>query len=185
MIYAIEDIRLEDEELLLNSLPEWRREEAMRYRHAQGRVECAQSYLLLCRMLSQQFGIVEPPTFVRDEHGKPHLQDNELHFSISHCRHAVAVVVDTHPCGIDIEIYGRGKDSLIRYTMNDAEQAQIEASDDPDATFVGFWTQKEAVCKAQGTGITNNLKEVLEQQIYQVQTQRYENYAVSIAFVKE
>ena len=37
--------------------------------------------------------------------------------------------------------------------MNEAEQAQIRQSANPDRMFTHIWTQKEAIVKWQGTGI--------------------------------
>ena len=56
---------------------------------------------------------------------------------------------------------GRYKDELARYTMNDEEIAKIAAAEDPEVVFIELWTKKEAATKLVGTGITDNLKEIL------------------------
>ena len=60
-------------EQALASLPDWRREKALRFKHEQGRKECAFAYLLLCQALQETYGITQQPTFLIGEHGKPEL----------------------------------------------------------------------------------------------------------------
>jgi phosphopantetheinyl transferase len=45
--------------------------------------------------------------------------------------------------------------------MNEEECHQIFSSSRPDVTFIRMWTQKEAVLKLNGTGITDHLQQVL------------------------
>ena len=151
-------------------LPQWRREQALRFSHEQGRKECTFSYLLLCRLLKEEYGIDEQPTFVYGEHGKPSLSfvnphnlpfPSPIHFNLSHCRKAIACVVSDSEVGIDVECLGRYKDSLARHICNDEELAHIVASPSPDTEFTRLWTQKEAVVKLTGRGIDDDLKNLL------------------------
>ncbi len=146
-----DDFSDEQTEAIIATLPEWRREEAMRYKHKQGRKECALSYWLLSQMLGYQ------PDFVKGEHGKP-MGD----FNLSHCKQAVACVVsDEGEVGIDAECLGRYKPALAEYCMNDEELKQIAEASDPDAEFTLLWTKKEALLKLTGEGITDDLKNCL------------------------
>lgn len=143
---------------LVDILPPWRRAEAMKYRHEQGRAECAASYMLLCRALREEFGEAEMPSFHRDANGKPSLvfsdgTDHGWHFNMSHCRAAVAVAVSRAHVGVDIEMYGRYSDSLARYVLSDDELASLGAT--PDAHFTRLWTRKEALVKLTGEGLTS------------------------------
>ena len=75
-------------EQALASLPDWRREKALRFKHEQGRKECAFAYLLLCQALQETYGITQQPTFLIGEHGKPelsltsHLTPHASHLSL-------------------------------------------------------------------------------------------------------
>lgn len=153
------------EEEILRLLPlvsEERREEALRYKHLFGQFACLKSYVMLRELLEQR-GLVHPFHFDYNEHGKPFLKDHpEIHFNLSHCKNGIAVVIASHPVGIDIESYRKVSDSLIRYTMNEEEQRIIRESDDPVRMFTEYWTKKEAVFKLRGTGITRSLHELLE-----------------------
>lgn len=173
-------------------LPQWRREKVEVIKHESGRRQSLLAYRLLCRGLREEYGITEPPTFAYGEHGKPYIKiknekikmKNETgpYFSLSHCREAVACIIDEHPCGIDIESVGRKiSNSLIRYAMNDEEQVAISQAKDSIRTFLRLWTQKEAVLKLIGTGIRNTMKEVLVNCPYHIETRETNRYIISTA----
>ena len=163
MIYLNDHLFDFDLDAALLELSEQRRQLALRYRHELGRRTCAAAYLLLCEGLRKEHGIIEKPVFEFGEHGKPSIIGRpDLHFSLSHCREAAICVLSDRPVGIDIESVGRYSESLVRYTMNDEEIAQILASARPDLAFTRLWTQKEAVLKCTGEGIGNDLKNVLK-----------------------
>ena len=146
----------------LQQISPQRREQALQFRHELGQRQCVLSYLLLKRALHEVYDIDENPLFDYGEHGKPFLTNHpDIHFNISHCKDAVACAIDDSPVGIDIESVGRYKDELARYTMNDEEIATIAAAEDPEVVFIELWTKKEAATKLVGTGITDNLKEIL------------------------
>ena len=67
--------------------------------------------------------------------------------------------------------------------MNDDEMQQIGTS---DTIFTRLWTQKEAVFKLQGTGIRDNIKDILLPQNLtniKIMTEKHleEGYILSIA----
>ena len=159
----IEDLSEAQTARLIASLPEWRRETALRFKHLQGRRECAVGYIELLRGLRLRFGIGGMPAFAYNEHDKPFLKEHpDIHFSISHCKAAVGCLVSNRPCGLDIECIRKAKDGLVRYTMSPEEVENIFADPCPDIAFTRLWTQKEAVLKLLGTGITDDLHHVLE-----------------------
>lgn len=141
-----------------------RREEALRYVHTHGRFCCLRSYLMLMELV----GAISPtldettPCFEYNEFGKPFIHERpDIQFSISHTKNAVAVAISRYPIGLDIEQIRPQSEALIRKTMNAAEQQQIADSQTPDTTFTVLWTQKEAVLKLFGTGIVDELHNVL------------------------
>lgn len=186
----IAEISEEQTEKLINSLPEWRREQALRYKHLQGRKECAVGYIELLRGLRERFGIIEMPAFSYNEHGKPCLKEHpEIHFSISHCKEAVGCFVSDKPCGLDIERIRKAKPDLVRHTMSPEESESIFSNPYPDVAFTRLWTQKEAVLKLKGTGIVDDLHSVLNPDNLQgIELQTVENpyrgYVYSIAIQK-
>ena len=159
----IADLSEEQTEQFINSLPEWRREQALRYKHLQGRRECAVGYIELLRGLRECFNIIDSPTFTYNEHGKPFLKEHpDLHFSISHCKEAAGCFIADRPCGLDIEYIRKAKPDLVRLTMSPEEAESIFDAEYPDIAFTRLWTQKEAVLKLLGTGIIDDLHSVLK-----------------------
>jgi 4'-phosphopantetheinyl transferase len=163
MIYLNDDIASFDVEAALPLLSEQRREQTLKFRYELGRKTCAAAYLLLCEGLQKEYGIMERPLFEYGEHGKPFIVGHpDIHFNISHCREAVLCVVSDRPVGVDIESIREYRDSLVHYTMNDAETARIEQAERPEVAFIRLWTMKEAKLKLSGRGIMDNMKDVLD-----------------------
>ena len=159
-----------------------RRDEALRYKHLFGQFACLKSWLMLKELLTP-WGINNMEMDF-NEHGKPFLAHHpEVHFNLSHCKNGIAVVVDASPVGIDIESFHPSNLALIKKTMNPAEAEQIFTSSDPVEAFTQYWTKKEAVLKLRGTGIVNNLHDVLDGKGYRLETHvnREKKYALSIA----
>ena len=173
-----------------DELPEWRRKQVLAYKNDMGRRQSLLAYRLLCQGLREEYGIMEQPTFVYNEHGKPSLAlpptggDGEgLHFSLSHCKEGVCCAISDRPVGIDIESANRKiSDSVIRYSMNEGEQTLIRESDDPQRTFLRLWTQKEAVLKRLGTGIRDDMRDILSDYTYTIEVRENERYILSVAW---
>jgi 4'-phosphopantetheinyl transferase len=163
MIYLNDDIEHFDWEAALPLLSDQRREQCLKFRHELGRKTCAAAYLLLCEGLRKEYGIEQTPVFEYGEHGKPVIVGHpEICFNMSHCREAAICVLSDKPVGVDIESIRNYNESLARYTMNDAEMAQIEQAERPEVEFIRLWTLKEAVLKRSGEGIRNDMKHVLD-----------------------
>ena len=140
-----------------------RREQALKFRHEQGQRLCVLAYQLLKQGLREEYGITENPVFTYNEHGKPAIIGHpEIFFNLSHCKEAAACVISDHPVGIDIESIREYKDSLVRYTMNETEVAEIAEAEDPAVAFIRLWTMKEATLKLIGTGISNDIKHAID-----------------------
>ena len=160
-----------------------RREQALKYKHTFGQFCCLKSWLML-------FDFVEMSRY-RDlewkynEHGKPYLA-NGPYFSISHCKEGIAVAIDDAPIGVDIEAIRHANEDLIERTMNEEEKRLIANSQQPiaDREFTRFWTQKEAIVKAEGTGIYSfeQLQKTLEIGDWTLDTFEKEKYIYSIAY---
>jgi 4'-phosphopantetheinyl transferase len=162
MIYLNDDIDGFDFNAALPLLSEQRREQALNFKHELGRKTCAMAYLLLCEGLQKEYGLTEKPVFTYGEHGKPSIVGHpDIHFNLSHCREGVICAISEQPVGVDIESIREFHDSLVHYTMNEAEQRQIENAPNAAEAFIRFWTMKEAALKLAGTGISNNLKDVI------------------------
>lgn len=112
--------------------------------------------------LERAFGI-RPTEFEleRNAFGKPRLCGRpDVHFSIAHCRRAVAVLVAGQPVGVDVETV-RSRDASVAARCFDAsERARIDAAIDPDREFFRYWTLKESYVKALGCGLYYPLRRI-------------------------
>ena len=167
-------------ERLLPLVSAQRREVALRFKFTFGRFTCLKSYVMLQQLVQEVFAETDERwlplqlrlkewngNFVYNEHEKPFMQNalgeriEGVDFSISHCKNAIAVVLSDRPVGIDVESFRHAEGALLRRTMNPEEQAEVLAAADPAEAFTRFWTKKEAVLKYFGTGLVDNLQEVL------------------------
>jgi 4'-phosphopantetheinyl transferase len=163
MLYVDEHIDDFDLQAALAEISVQRREQALRFKFEQGQRTCVLAYLLLKKGLREEYGITGNPLFEYGEHGKPFIVGHpEIHFSLSHCREAVACAVSDRPIGVDVESVQRKWESLAQYCMNDDELRQIEQAERPDVAFIRLWTMKEARLKLTGEGITNDMKTALD-----------------------
>ena len=176
-----------------------RREQALRYRHTFGQFCCLKSWMMLKGLVDKWMsGLADEKVdglmdeWEYNEHGKPTFRlsplASRLYFSISHCKTGIAVVLDDHPVGIDIESIRKADEELIERTMNAEEKAQIMAKGQEDGrarAFTRLWTQKEAVVKMLGTGIQSfEQLQRLQLSAFRIQTFEKEKYIYSIAYGK-
>ena len=172
---------------LLGVVSAQRRAQALAYKHLHGQYCCLKSYEMLMHLLhTTLYACHTPPTFLYNEHGQPRIEGGPC-FSISHCKNAIAVAISHSPIGIDIEHLRTAKPELVARTMNQGEQERIWQSENPDRAFTQLWTQKEAVLKMLGTGITSidgikNTLVALDNIELQTKVNMDKQYAYSIAF---
>lgn len=91
----------------------------------------------------------------KDEDGVPMPTDG-LYWSLTHKIDYVGAVVAPWPVGIDIEKIKPVGQLLFRKTAVEKEWALLD--DTPNRCFFRYWTAKEAVLKAAGTGVKDLLK---------------------------
>ena len=153
-IAPITDCSWDAVQAMLPMVSEQRREQALQFKHAFGQYACLKSYLLLQDLLREHYGIEGDLVFSYNEHGKPMLKEvSNIHFSISHCKEAIAVAVADRPVGIDVETLRLPSEALAERVMDEGEKLRFDISDTPEDFFTALWTAKEAVMKCRGTGI--------------------------------
>ena len=180
-IIVSEEIWDFDLEAALEDISVQRREQALKFKFELGQRLCVLAYRLLKQGLREEYGIVGNPIFEYNEHGKPSIVGHpEIHFNLSHCKEAVVCVVSDQPVGVDVESIREYRESLVRYTMNDEEIREIESAEDPASTFIRLWTMKEATLKLIGTGISNDIKTVIDTSRYKYTTVDRQRYIYTI-----
>ena len=135
-----------------------------KFRQEKDRVAYIAAHALLRCALAQRLSV--PPaslTFERDRRGKPVLripENRKIDFSLSHTDGMVAVALsEKGSVGVDIEVIDHRnipQDDLQAYGMTSEEMMQLALLPEPerDALFIGLWTAREAVAKAEGRGVS-------------------------------
>lgn len=163
MIYLYDTLEnYSDEQYLkhLNALPTWRREKALQYKKLDDRKRSVLAFVLLQRALREEYGITEVPEFVYNEFGKPSLPNLSIHFSLSHCKDAVACAVSDHNIGIDVESIVPYNPDVARRVCSPAELEMLEQCSNKDVEFIKLWTVKEAISKYEGMGLSLPFAEI-------------------------
>lgn len=165
-IYLVKNIDTFDKsfvEKCITFFPKWRKEKMLRYKHLKGQIQCGLGYVLLIHALREEGIFKEMPEFSYNEHDKPFLKNYPgWYFNISHSKTAVCCVLSRKEIGIDIEEVGEYKESLAAYICNDKELESLHDSENKADDFYKLWTRKEAVFKMIGSGITNDIKDILD-----------------------
>jgi 4'-phosphopantetheinyl transferase len=150
------------------STEERRRSEKYHYRRDQRYFIAARGILrnILSRYLRTE---PEEIVFSYGPHGKPFLSDpfknKKISFNLSHAQNlAMYAVTINRRLGIDIEYVQQEfqwKEIVERFFSPD-EHAELCNLPEKERcrTFFSYWTRKEAVLKAIGTGLSNGIKEM-------------------------
>lgn len=99
--------------------------------------------------------------FERGAYGKPFISGSDLRFNLSDTKDAVAVACSpTLDLGVDIETISRRVDheAVSQHYFTPEEIDDMAAAKEPKRRFLEFWTRKEAVLKASGVGIMDDLR---------------------------
>lgn len=102
-------------------------------------------------------------TIAIDSNKKPYLPSfPKLFFNVSHTATYALIAISEVLVGIDIEKIDREFDysEAARTVFNNKDVAKMIQAEDQKQTFFTYWTRKEAIVKAIGTGITKNFREI-------------------------
>ncbi len=92
-------------------------------------------------------------------YGKPYLENSSLQFNLSHSGKLVVCALDVeHELGVDIEFITDINIDDFKTQMTENEWNTIMRSENKKEAFFIYWTQKEAVIKAHGQGLSIPLK---------------------------
>lgn len=173
MLWLIEDVEhiaLSEVSPLFPLLSAERRERVQAIHHEPAAVRSALAELLLRLALRVELGLTDLPRIEIGKKGKPFFPDlPEIQFNLSHCRTAVACVLDTAPVGVDVQEVRRNRREdappylpLVFRILSEKELTWVtasESSDEQDRRFTAVWTCKEAYGKADGNGVLYDLKQ--------------------------
>lgn len=182
-----------DIDTALAEVDEIRRKKALSFRFDHDRRLSLSAYLLLKRLLREEFGLAEVPRMAYGACGKPYFPDHPtINFNISHCNEAAACIVDTRPVGIDVETAKMVDEETMARVLSTLEMRVVLASSRPEVEFAKFWTRKEALVKFRGTGLRDGeLKDILSSPIgvasaenVDLSTDVRECYVLTAAFIR-
>jgi len=112
--------------------------------------------IILAVYLNEQAALIE---FEIGVNKKPFLKNAALHYNVSHAGDWIIIAVANTPVGVDVERIDPSfdyKDIIIEY-FNKEEVKYITGADDHSRFFL-LWTRKEALTKATGKGLDDDLK---------------------------
>ena len=183
-IYLVKNIDTFDKsfvEKCITFFPKWRKEKMLRYKHLKGQIQCGLGYVLLIHALREEGVFKEMPEFSYNEHDKPFLKNYPgWYFNISHSKTAVCCVLSRKEMGIDIEEVGEYKESLAAYICNDKELESLHDSENKADDFYKLWTRKEAIFKMIGSGITNDIKDILDTPYIDITSLKVDNIWLTV-----
>mgnify|MGYP001224231803 CR=1 FL=1 len=133
---------------------------ADRFRHAHDRERFILGHGLLRELLGRQLHqLPEELLLHRGEFGKPYLEGHPVHFNLSDTKDAVLVALADEPIGADIETMNRNTDHdrVAGHYFTPPEVESINQAADGKRRFLELWTRKEAVLKACGVGLMDDL----------------------------
>ncbi len=185
-IFLITDIDAFDEtfvEKCVSFFPEWRKKRMLRYKHLKGKVQNGLAYLLLIHALREEGVFDEMPEFRYNKHDKPFLINYPgWYFNFSHCKTAVCCVLSRTDVGIDIEEVAEYKENLANYVCSEEELIILQNSENKADDFYKLWTRKEAAFKMLGSGITKEIKNILDTPNINIESHKIDKLWLSISY---
>jgi len=166
-------------------------ERASRFFHVQDQKRFLVTRYMLRSVLSSFTGV--SPGLIRFHqiaNRKPAVYGIE--FNLSHSGNLLLIAVSSCPVGIDIELIRPDFDfkAVLPASFSAEEQRRVLQAEDPLNCFYAYWTKKEAVLKASGQGLADDMslldagneQMVWDGRAYEVKTYTMENdYIFSLA----
>lgn len=151
------------EEKALKCLPDFMQEDILKFKNELDRITRIAARLLVRKGL-QDFGILDKSIldgWTISDSGKPKIKEGFIDFSISHSGHyAIAAVAVGLQVGIDIETYRSIDREYFKKYFTDEENKLVNESDNPSKTCIDLWAMREAVLKANGTGLNTDIDSI-------------------------
>lgn len=143
----------------LPMFPKHYRDKVKSFRHWKDAQLSLLGNLLLKYGLEQRDEIWDATTIFLKSNNKPSLGNSALEYNISHSGDiAVCAISDYCEIGVDIEKLRNVAIIDFKAQMTPYEWGSVCDSNNPVHAFFSYWTQKEAVLKAHGSGMSTPLK---------------------------
>lgn len=149
---------------LINFLTSNEIDRAQRYRHTKDRNRFIICRSLLKYLLAKETNLeISKIQFKKTENKKPYFPlDTSLFFNISHAGNYAIIAIGPCELGVDIEFVDKDFNfhEILGSVYNESEINIINNFDNKRYSFYKFWTRKEAIVKAIGKGIDDDLKNI-------------------------
>ncbi|SIQ64992.1 4'-phosphopantetheinyl transferase [Chryseobacterium sp. RU37D] len=113
--------------------------------------------------------------YQKDSFSKPYFKGLEINFSTSHHENfSVVCATGKNQCGIDSELIKPLDVNIYKDFLHPNEQQFIHQQLNPQTAFYEIWTKKEAVLKASGLGISQDLQSIdAHENVVQINNEKY------------
>lgn len=155
-----------------------------RYHHEKRYNQSLNAWFLLQEVLYSDFNIdISRKKIYFTKNNKPYIQG--IHFSISHSKDMVCLIVSDHLCGIDIEAIDDNikHQKLVEKVLTNNEQTIYQNSKDKLGYFVKQWTKKEAYLKCFNDGITNINSLKIEKKVQTIKVVDYFDQEYYLSYI--
>ncbi len=126
-----------------------------RYRRWQDAQLSLLGRVLLSKGMEQFNDSFKESDLVYTDFNKPYLNNSNISFNISHSgEYVICVLTDLGEVGIDIEKINPIEISGFKSQMTRNEWDYVSNAENSQASFFKYWTQKEAIIKAHGKGLS-------------------------------
>ena len=164
--YCNEPLSAYQLDMLLYSLPQSMQAYIRKFRFAEDQYRSMYGRLLLKQALVENnIPLDSINNFSIDQYKRPHLiNEHNFDFNISHSGDIVLCLVDTNANRIGVDIEEKKKinttDYLTLWRSDEVKYLDAVADENQLDRFYQLWTQKEAVIKADGRGMTLPFNEI-------------------------
>ena len=149
---------------LIENLDKEERLRARRYHFDADRNRFIISRSFLKILLAEKIGIKANEVQIeKDSFDKPYLPSYpNLYFNLSHSGDYILIIIGDKKVGIDIEKinYTQNFSDILPTIFSKYEIDELLISSNKTLTFYKFWTRKEAILKAIGKGMNEDLKSI-------------------------
>ena len=135
---------------------------------------------------------------IKNEFGKPYLENNELFFNVSHTNDYVLFAISKDEIGVDVEDlnrYKNNKSKLDRIKSRICNSFDFE-EEKKGSSIIRIWTIKEAFLKCIGLGLVDDINDIFidydnhiinyrEWKNYHFHTFTYDTYQIAIVLMNE
>lgn len=180
MIYYIKDL----DKLTLQIIGRWEEKYNLKCKNTKSGVLSFAGKILVKWVLNEKYGIApETCIIVKDEHGKPYIEDIPYKFSISHSKTIAAVAISEENIGMDIQKFPDYSEKLAERICSESELKEIKMSENKTQTLAAIWTRKESYIKFYGNKKWDKINKIPSDGCQTVFFE--ENYAASVLTTAE